>query len=365
MRREIAKDQALDDEAAQAAHRDWTAEAEPRFKPRFFALQKKLALHRLCDELDLSYGQFVRKARNQVRLYHPAATAVQAECDGLVADFYRVRGAQAAQCQWADSDRARREETFREMVAERGRDRASLDAIVDGLLDRRRAIARQAGCADFREYRFRQLNRFDYGPEHCLRMCEAVEKAAMPLLGRLDGRRARRLGVEALRPWDVEAEAAGLEPLVPFETFGDVLPRVRRVLEKLHAPFAADLDFLLERQLLDLEPRPQKSAFVGYQQFLRPEGLPFIFANIRPAPSALNNLFHELGHASHSLSFRRLPLAWNRDVPLEFGETAANAFQLICGGLLQGVPQFTCTRCNCQLPPPTATPPCPPAKLQC
>ena len=29
------------------------------------------------------------------------------------------------------------------------------------------------------------------------------------------------------------------------------------------------------------------------------------------------------------------------------------------------IPQFTCTRCNCQLPPPTATPPCPPAKLQC
>lgn len=337
VRREIAKDQDLDDEAVQTAHRNWISSTEPRLKSHYFALQQKLAAHPLGDKLDASYREFVRTTRNQVELYHPDATAIQAECDTLVADFYQLRGAQSTSCDWTHPDRDQREASFRQMVTRRQQDHPALDTIIDQLLHKRHAIAATTGFPDFRSYRFRQLNRFSYGPQDCLGIASAVEQVALPLLKRLDTQRAAQLDIDKLRPWDLQAEPADFAALEPFDDFETVLPRAYQVLARLHPDFAADLDFLQTNNLLDLEPRPQKAAFVGYQQLLREQSLPFLFINIRPTPGDLSNLFHELGHASHSIALREQPLRWNRGFPLEFGETAANTFQLICGGLLEGI----------------------------
>jgi oligoendopeptidase F len=60
-------------------------------------------------------------------------------------------------------------------------------------------IARNAGFQDFREYTFREKNRFDYTPEDCERFHNAVETVVVPAVERINERRREQLGLDALR----------------------------------------------------------------------------------------------------------------------------------------------------------------------
>ncbi len=51
-----------------------------------------------------------------------------------------------------------------------------LNELFDKLLARRQQVAVNAGFENYRDYKFRELGRFDYGPEDCFRFHEAVRE---------------------------------------------------------------------------------------------------------------------------------------------------------------------------------------------
>ncbi|NKB68571.1 MAG: hypothetical protein GKR89_16030 [Candidatus Latescibacteria bacterium] len=337
IRREIAKDQAQNDQAVQQRHQDWIDRIGPALAPLLAQFHQRLATHPLINQLAPCYHRLVQQAAAQTDLYHPQNKTSIAACQHLVDQYYQMRGDQQESCDWPHPDRGRRQSTFKAQEQRRHRDGEQLDELVGQLLGHRQQMAENAGQVDFRAYRFVEMQRTAYSPQDCLGWATAVEEAALPLLHRLDRARTQRLQLQRLKPWDVRAEpATNAGPMRPFDNFADLLEGLRPILHKLHPRFAADLNLLRQRQLLDIEPRPGKAAFVGYQQVLRQEGLPFLFVNVKPTPDSARNLLHELGHASHTLACRHQRPTWNRDVPLEFGETVANTFQLIGGGLLAG-----------------------------
>ena len=92
------------------------------------------------------------------------------------------------------------------------------------------ARPRNAGFANFRDYIFPAKFRFDYTPADCERFHEAVERTAAPAVARIMEHRRQRLGLDALRPWDLAVDPYRAAPLRPFETVDQFVGAARRGL---------------------------------------------------------------------------------------------------------------------------------------
>ena len=47
---------------------------------------------------------------------------------------------------------------------------------------------------------------------------EAVKQHVLPLVNKIYQKKKEKLGLDTLRPWDIEAEPEGTKPLHPFKT---------------------------------------------------------------------------------------------------------------------------------------------------
>jgi oligoendopeptidase F len=200
--------------------------------------------------------------------------------------------------------------------------------ILDRLLELRTTMARNAGFPTYTPYRFRELRRFDYGPEDCLRFHDAIEATVVPAVRELDAERARRLGLAALRPWDAEVDLDGRPPLRPFTTEPELIALCADVFARVDRRFADEFAVLQDAGLLDLMSRKGKAPG-GYQYSLEDVRLPFIFANAVGTHGDVQTLLHEGGHAFHSLLSRDEDLAAYREAPIEFAETASMSMELM------------------------------------
>lgn len=334
--REIAKDQNIQDEEIRQDYLDWVEKIQPRIKPFYFEFQRKLADNPLSSELDSDCHQFLRQTRNQLTIFNSANVTLEAECDRLVADYYKLRGAQDVDWDATNPDRTIRESTYRLMMERRWQDHDAMDSIIDPLLSLRQDIARNAGFDDYRAFRWQQLNRCDYSPDDCLDMVDAVEKTVVPRLHLLDRRHAGKLGASKLRDWDLGVDPSGLPPLKPFETVDEWILKTRSTLHDIDSRLGDCFELMVNANLVDLEQRPDKADFVGYQQFLRARRIGFIFLYPRFSHSDVEGLMHECGHALHTLSYRDQQLTWNRSAPLEFAEAIARGTEIIGSGYLEG-----------------------------
>jgi oligoendopeptidase F len=73
----------------------------------------------------------------------------------------------------------------------------------------------------------------------------------------------------------------------------------------------------------------------GYQYALEEARLPFIFMNAAGLHRDVQTLFHEGGHAFHSLAARDEPLLMYRHAPAEFCEMAGMSLELLGGAHLE------------------------------
>ena len=70
--------------------------------------------------------------------------------------------------------------------------------------------------------------------EDCYQFHEAVKLHVMPLVNQLYESKRRKLGLDTLRPWDVEAEPAGTLPLRPFKTSEELTEKQLPVFKAEH-----------------------------------------------------------------------------------------------------------------------------------
>src|SRR5262249_48947715 len=149
-------------------------------------------------------------------------------------EYDTIRGAQTIEWQgqeltidqirpvYQSAERAARERAWRLAQARQLQDRAALNELWARLLGLRLQIAANAGSAAYRAYRWQELLRFDYTPVDCAAFHQAIEQVVVPAAERVYQRRRRRLGVEALRPWDLDVDTQGRPPLRPFTQVADL-----------------------------------------------------------------------------------------------------------------------------------------------
>jgi oligoendopeptidase F len=230
-----------------------------------------------------------------------------------------------------EPDRTAREAVWRLIMDRYLAERTPLNALYLEMLPLRRQVARQAGFATYRDFRWLQLARFDYTPVDCFTYHDAIEAEVVPLATQLYKERARQLGLDQLRPWDTEADPHG-EPLRPFQDVAELEEGCYRVFGQVDPALAGQFATLRDG-FLDLASRPNKAPG-GYCNGFPVTGKPYIFMNAVGTHDNVTTLLHEGGHAFHFIESQRQPLVWNQNGPMEFCEVASMSMELLAAPYL-------------------------------
>jgi oligoendopeptidase F len=315
-------------------------ELEPKMKPYFFELNKKLLATPFIEELNTAeFLPYIRGVKNAVTLYREENVALQAEVNILAQQYGVISGKmtvtiedkeytlQQAARYLQNPNRDLRESVFKKIAARRLQDQLELNTLFNKLLDLRHKIAINAGFDNYRDYKFKELGRFDYTIEDCFAFHEAVKQHIVPLQRGLINYRKQRLQLDQMRPWDTDAEPLGIAPLQPFETGAELIQKTLEVFHKLRPFFSDCIRTMTTMERLDLESRIGKAPG-GYNCPLAETGVPFIFMNAAGTVNDVITMMHEGGHAIHSFLSHPLSLSAFKEYPMEIAELASMSMEL-------------------------------------
>ncbi len=341
IRRYIAMTCQTDDAQAADAYKQFVTEVAPRVKRRDNELEKLYLASPARGALPPArYAVFDREVAQRDAIFREANVALETEDELLAQEYQTLLGAMTVQFDGAErtlaqltpvleeTDRARREAAWRAMSERRYQDRERLDAILDQMIGLRGNIAGNAGFANFRDYKFAQLQRFDYTPADCFAFHEAVERHVVPLLRRIHARRRAQLGLDALRPWDTSVDPLGRPPLRPFAAARELVDGCERIFAQVEPALAAQFATMDRQGMLDLENRKGKGPG-GYQELLPESRIPFIFMNAVGTDGDVITLLHEGGHAFNAFATQDEWLSTYRHPPMEFAEVASMGMELL------------------------------------
>jgi oligoendopeptidase F len=315
-------------------------EIQPKIQPYSDLLNRKLVENPLTKDLDTSaYFTYLRNVKKNIDLFREANIPLQAELSVEAQRFGMISGKMTVEVNGQeytlqqaakfleDPDRSLRESVYRKINERRLQDKEALNDLFTGLLRKRHQVALNTGYENYRDYRFTELGRFDYTKEKCYQFHEAVKLHVMPLVNQLYEIKKKKLGLDNLRPWDVEAEPDGIQPLRPFKTGEELLQKTIECFKQLRPFFGECLAKMKTMGHLDLESRKGKAPG-GYNGPLAESGAPFIFMNAAGQLDDVTTMVHEGGHAIHSFLSHDLELNGFKEYPTEIAEVASMSMEL-------------------------------------
>jgi oligoendopeptidase F len=224
-------------------------------------------------------------------------------------------------------DRTLREEVYRKINERRSVDKNELNELYTRLIQKRHQVAVNTDFENYRDYKFIEMGRFDYSKKDCFLFHEAVRQHVMPLVNQIYETKKKKLGIASLRPWDIEAEPAGIEPLRPFKTGEELIEKTISCFFEMRSFFGDCLVKMKKMGHLDLESRKGKAPG-GYNMPLLESGAPFILMNAAGQLDDVTTIVHEGGHAIHSFLTHGLELSGFKEYPTEIAEVASMAMEL-------------------------------------
>jgi oligoendopeptidase F len=315
-------------------------EIQPQLQPYADLLNRKLIDSPYTLELDdEKYYTYLRNVRKSIDLFRKENIPLQAELSVMQQQYGAIAGKMTIEVNGQEytlqqagkflesHDRNLREEVYRKMQERRLQDKGAMNELYTKLVHKRDEVAKNAGFANYRDYKFVELGRFDYTKEDCFQFHEAVKLHVLPLIDKIYEKKRKKLNLDKLRPWDTEAEPEGVEPLKPFNGGTELYEKSVKCFEELNPFFAACLRKMNELKHFDLESRKGKAPG-GYNCPLSESGAPFIFMNAAGQMSDVTTMVHEGGHAVHSFLAHELELSAFKEYPMEMAEVASMAMEL-------------------------------------
>jgi len=315
-------------------------EIQPKIQPYAFELNKKLVNSPYINELDHDkFFTYLRSVRKSIELFREENIPIMAELAVLQQQYGVITGkmsievnGQAYTLQQASKffeshDRKLREEVYRKVQERRLQDKFELNNLFTELVKKRNQEALNAGYENYRDFKFKELGRFDYTKEDTFRFHESVKLHVLPLVDKIFQHKKVKLNMETLRPWDIEAEPEGTKALTPFETGEELLNKSVEVFTRLRPFFGDCLRQMNSMKHLDLESRNGKAPG-GYNMPLAESGAPFIFMNAAKSMHDVTTMVHEGGHAIQSFLTHSLELSSFKEYPMEIAEVASMSMEL-------------------------------------
>lgn len=329
-----------ENKALEEAFNYFFLQIQPEIQPYADRLNRRLVENPHTRELDQKeYFTYLRGVRKRIELFREANIPLYAESSVLGQQYGVISGKMTVEVNGKEytlqqaakflenPDRSLRETVFRKVQERRTQDKDALNDLFSKLIAIRNQMALNAGFANYRDFKFEELGRFDYTKEDCFRFHEAVKEYVVPLVGKINEKKRKKLGLDTLRPWDTEAEPAGIEPLRPFTNGQDLLTKTITCFDDLNPFFGDCLRTMQKMGRFDLESRKGKSPG-GYNCPLAETGAPFIFMNASGQMGDLTTMVHEGGHAIHSFLSHPLKLSSFKDYPMEIAEVASMSMEL-------------------------------------
>ena len=313
---------------------------QPYIQPYADKLNRKLVSSPFLKELDQDkYFTYIRSVKKSIDLFREENIPLQAELSVATQQFGVISGKMTIQVNGQEytlqqaakflenHDRSLREEVYLKVMERRYQDKETLNNLYTQLVEKRNQVALNAGFANYRDYKFVEMGRFDYSKEDCYRFHDAVKQHVLPLVAMIQENKKQKLGLDTLRPWDTEAEPAGITPLRPFQSSEELIEKTVACFTQLRPFFADCLRTMKSIGHLDLDSRKGKAPG-GYNCPLAESGAPFIFMNAAGQMHDVTTMIHEGGHAVHSFLAHPLELSSFKEYPMEIAEVASMAMEL-------------------------------------
>ena len=290
----------------------------------------------------------LRKMQAEADLFQEANLPLLSEERKLSSQYNKIIGGQTVEWQGTEltlqqmrpyfhhPDRSLRESAWKLCAGRQLADREAINALWGRFLEVRRQLAENCGFSSYRDYRWQQMLRLDYSPEDCLQFQEAIEQVALPAATRIYEKHRRRLGLDVLRPWDLDQDLypVHLPPLPAYGSLAHLKQGVETIFRRVDPTFGGYFSTLRAEELLDLDNRKGKAPG-GYCTSFPVSKRPFIFMNAVGLLTDVNTILHESGHAFHNFERFRLPYAQQRAPGLEFAEVASMSMELLAAPYLE------------------------------
>jgi oligoendopeptidase F len=331
------------DEEAEKRYRAYLEQVFPKVQAAAQELKQKLLASGLEPE---GFEVPLRKMRAETALFRPANLPLLTEERKLSMQYDKIVGAQTVTWEgrevtlpqlrpvYQDADRGRRERAWRLEMQRQLADRQAINELWLKFLPLRLQLAANADMgSDYRAYRWQQLLRFDYTPADCAVFRQAIAEVVVPAATRVYERRRRQLGLDTLRPWDLDVDPLGRAPLAPFRTVTELRDKAATIFRRVDPQLGDYFDTMVREDLLDLDNRKNKAPgayCTGFPAIKRP----FIFANVVGTHDDVETTLHESGHAFHSFEAGRLPYIQQRFAGLEMAEVASMSMELLAAPYL-------------------------------
>ena len=313
---------------------------QPKVQPFADKLNRKLMDSPYVNEIDQAkYFTYLRNVKKHITLFREENVPIQSELSVLAQQFGAISGKMTVNVNGQEytlqqatkflesHDRNLREEVYRKINERRLQDKEALDKLYSTLIEKRNKVALNAGFQNYRDYKFVEMGRFDYKKEDCFNFHEAVKLHVLPLADKVYAYKQQKLGLDTLRPWDTEAEPAGVNALNPFKTVDELIEKSIHCFSGLNPFFGDCLRKMKSIGHLDLESRRGKAPG-GYNCPLPESGAPFIFMNAAGQMGDVTTMLHEGGHAIHSFLSHHLELNGFKEYPMEIAEVASMSMEL-------------------------------------
>lgn len=315
-------------------------EIQPKIQPYSDKLNRKLLDCPYTKDLDTKkYFTYLRNVKKNIELFREeniplqaALNVMQQQYGVIVGKMTVIVNGQEYTLQQAakfleDPDRSLREEVYHKINKRRLEDQKELNKLYTQLVQKRNEVAVNAGFENYTGFRFSELGRFDYNVDDCYQFHDAVKLHVMPLVNELYEAKKKKLGLDTLRPWDIDAEPAGIAPLQPFKNGEELIEKTFACFNLLKPFFADCLRKMKAMGHLDLDSRKGKAPG-GYNCPLAESGAPFIFMNAAGTLDDVTTMVHEGGHAIHSFLAHPLELNGFKEYPMEIAEVASMSMEL-------------------------------------
>lgn len=328
------------DEKAAKAYTNFVENIQPIMNEYDDKLNKKLVAHPAKDALQGEFGEWFKGVQVSLDLFSPDNIALETEENKEIQAYQKITGGMSVEfdgetktmqqmaAYMERTDRELRERAWRTMWERRLQDKDALDKSFDNLFAIRKQVAKNAHCKDFIDYIFLAKHRFDYSPADCEAFHESIEKLVLPLQKEIYKKRAQKMGLERLRPWDLNVDPLDRAPLKPYSTGDELIEKVDQIFESIHPQAGKWAREMQAKKLIDPDSRLGKAPG-GYQIGFDESRLPFIFMNSACTDRDIYTLLHESGHSFHQFALADQPIFPYRDVPAEFAEVASMSMELI------------------------------------
>ncbi|KQR68128.1 M3 family oligoendopeptidase [Pedobacter sp. Leaf176] len=319
----------------------FATEIEPKISPLSNELNKKFVESPFMDDLDKEkffvYSRAIKKA---LEIYCEENIELFTQLQVKQQKYQGITGAMSVEINGQeytleqasvfvkDLNREVRENAWKTIQQRRLVDKDDLNILFDELIKLRNQVALNAGFENYRDYMFQALGRFDYTPQDCYDFANAIEKEIVPILREQAEKRREALGLEVLKPWDLEVSVSGKPALKPFNNGAELIDKSIACFNAIDVKLGEKLAVMKANDLFDVESRKGKAPG-GYNYPLAETGAPFIFMNSANSLRDLTTMVHEGGHAIHTFLTANLELNDFKHCPSEVAELASMSMELI------------------------------------